>query len=259
MFYPIIAQIITLLVGFGIIPKLGDMKKAYKRVREEGGPTLPPGCTEEAVEDEIKATTPLNFIIPMVALVIGMIVAGNDLIFGMIVAVVVQCIMYVGQKLMTIKEFFTNMFEGIYSMAGTMLICVLCFMMNAVNTQIGFSEYVVGILGNIVPATLLPVICFALVGFTAYTSGSFWPLIVIVSPIFIPMAITLNVYPPLIIAGMMSAIAFASQGCMYSDTVVMTAAGTGVDCVSQVRSMIPYLVVGFGLSCVLFAIAGFLF
>lgn len=65
MFFPIIAAIVCLLVALGIIPKIGYIKKAYKRV-DDGGPLLE---KEENTgvslvnmdgedQDEIKATTP---------------------------------------------------------------------------------------------------------------------------------------------------------------------------------------------------------
>lgn len=137
-------------------------------------------------------------------------------------------------------------------MASVCFVVVLSFMMNTVNADIGFSEYIISILNGVVPAAVLPVLAFAMVALVAFATGSFWPLIVIVSPIFVPMAISLNVNPSLIIAAMMSGIAFGSQCCLYSDAVFMTAAGTNVDNVTQIRSIAPYIISGFIISCILF-------
>jgi len=255
MFYPIVALIICLLLGLGIIPKVGDMKKAYERVKN-GGPVLPNGGEQDELSSDIHPTTPLNFLIPMVALVIAMLYFDSDLIHGMLVALLAQGIMYIAQRIMTLGEFMENVLEGAYSMASVCFVVVLSFMMNTVNAEIGFSDYVISILNGVVPAALLPVIAFVMVAVVAFATGSFWPLIVIVCPIFVPMAISLAVSPWLIIAAMMSGIAFGSQCCMYSDAVFMTAAGTGVDNVTQIRAIGPYIISGFVISCVLFVLFG---
>ncbi|NBI11206.1 hypothetical protein D1641_14495 [Colidextribacter sp. OB.20] len=257
MFYPIVALLICLLLGLGVIPKAGDMKKAYDRVRN-GGPALPDGDNQDELSSDVRPTTPLNFLIPMVALVIAMLYFDSDLIHGMLVALLAQGIMYIAQRIMTLGEFMENVLEGAYSMASVCFVVVLSFMMNTVNAEIGFSDYVISILNGVVPAALLPVIAFIMVALVAFATGSFWPLIVIVSPIFVPMALSLDVSAWLIIAAMMSGIAFGSQCCMYSDAVFMTAAGTGVDNVTQIRAIGPYILSGFVISCALFILFGFI-
>lgn len=257
MFYPIVALLICLLLGLGVIPKAGDMKKAYDRVRN-GGPVLPDGDNRDELSSDVRPTTPLNFLIPMVALVIAMLYFDSDLIHGMLVALLAQGIMYIAQRIMTLGEFMENVLEGAYSMASVCFVVVLSFMMNTVNAEIGFSDYVISILNGVVPAALLPVIAFVMVALVAFATGSFWPLIVIVSPIFVPMALSLDVSAWLIIAAMMSGIAFGSQCCMYSDAVFMTAAGTGVDNVTQIRAIGPYILSGFVISCALFILFGFI-
>lgn len=255
MFYPIIALVICLLFGIGVLPKLGDMKKAYARVKD-GGSVLPQGeqKSEAELSGDVKPSTPLNFLIPMVVLVVVMLLSDNDLIRGMIAALVAQGIMYIAQRIMNVKDFMNHLLEGAYSMASVCFVVVLSFMMNTVNAELGFSDYVISILNGIVPAALLPVITFALVAFIAFATGSFWPLIVIVSPIFLPMATSLGVSPLLVIAAMMSGIAFGSQYCMYSDAVFMTAAGTEVDNVTQIRAITPYVLIGAGISAALYVV-----
>lgn len=255
MFYPIVALIICLLVGIGVVPMVGDMKKAYDRV-QSGGPVLPEGSKSEEISSSIKPSSPLNFLIPMVVLVVVMLLSDSDLIRGMIAALVAQGVLCVAQRIMTFGEFMEDVLEGAYSMASVCFVVVLSFMMNTVNAELGFSDYVISVLDGVVPAVLLPMIAFVLVAFIAFATGSFWPLVVIVSPIFLPMAQSLSVSPWLVIAALMSGIAFGSQYCMYSDAVFMTAAGTGVDNVAQIRAISPYVILGAVISCVLFVAFG---
>ena len=71
-----------------MIPKVGDMKRAYERV-ENGGSVLASEDNEEELGKDVIPSTPLNFLIPMVALVAAMLYFNSDLIHGMLVALLV--------------------------------------------------------------------------------------------------------------------------------------------------------------------------
>ena len=126
MFFPIIAIIVCLLVAVGVIPKVGLIKKAYERV-DTGGSVLCPaessGSTssiinmEEETDEDVKPSSPLNFFIPIIALIVVTIVCGNSVVHGIIAAIVIQFILYLAQRLMTLSEFMNTMFEGITSIA----------------------------------------------------------------------------------------------------------------------------------------------
>ena len=224
-----------------------------------GGSTLVPSDEARAEEtDGAVPSSPINFLLPMLVLIVTMILCDNELIHGLLAALVAQAVLYIGQKIMSPKEFIETAFNGIYSMASVSFVVALAFMMTAVNTNLGFSEYMIDILGALIPATILPVIAFLLVAFIAFASGSFWPLVVIVAPIFVPMALNFGMNPSLIIAAIMSGIAFGSQFCFYSDAVFMTAAGTGVPNVNQIKAIAPYVLLGAVIAAILFTIAGFI-
>ena len=262
MFYPILGIICALLLALGIIPKIGPMKKAYERVAQ-GGPTLPVEDGESPVDfsqsSDVKPAHFMNFIIPIAALIITMLIFDNDMIHGIFVGLAVQCIMYCVQKLATPVSFVARMMEGMSEMAGIGFICLLAFTLSKCNDELGFSEYMVGIFKTFISPSLLPLIVFVLCGFIAFTSGSFWALVVIVAPIFMPVTFELGVNPCLIVAAMMSGIALGSQSCFFADAVIMTSAGTGITPVTQVKAILPYVGIVAAISCVLFGICGFVF
>ena len=259
MFYPMVAIIICLLLALDIIPKFGGMKTAYARVDRTGITLITDDNTLLPNEnhDDIKASSPLNFFIPMIILVVVMVCCDNELIHGMIAAIVAQAILYIAQKIMSVSEFMKNMFEGIVSMAMVSFVVGLSIMMNVVNMKLGFSQYVISLLSGVVPPLLLPVITFISVALVAFASGSFWPLIIIVSPVFLPMAVSLHCNPHIVMAAMMSGIALGSQCCLYSDAIFMTAAVTDVPNVIQFKSIVPYLLIGVIIAVALFLIVGY--
>ena len=266
MFFPIIAIVVCLLVALGIIPKVGLIKKAYERV-DAGGSVLCPaessGSTSsiinmgEETDEDVKPSSPLNFFIPIIALIVVTIVCGNSVVHGIIAAIVIQFILYLAQRLMTLSEFMNTMFEGITSMAGLAFIICFAYILGSANDAMGFSAFVINGLSGTIPPALLPALAFIIIGAVAFAAASFWVLIVITVPIFVPLASSMGIDPAIIIAAIMSGVAFGSKFCFYSDAVFMTSAGTGVPNMTQIKAVAPYVLGSAALSAVAFLIIGF--
>lgn len=263
MFFPIIAIAVCLLVAIGLIPKLGLIKKAYKRVAE-GGPVL---VEEKAgasivnmeISDDTKHTSPLNFIIPIVVLVTTMMIFDNNIIYGIFAALITQLVLYMAQRIMTFTDFMNHAFEGVASMSTLAVIICFAFMLGIVNDKMGFSQFVIdNMTGSISPA-LLPALTFVVVGLVAFAASSFWILILITLPVFVPLATSMGVDPVLIVAAIMSGVAFGSKFCFYSDAVFMTSAGTGVSNMTQIKAVAPYVLGSAFLATIGFLILGFIF
>lgn len=240
MLYPILAILCALLVSLGVIPLIGDMKKANKRVAA-GGPNLPPDSSSTVINtEELKSSSMWFFIIPMLVMVAMMFITNMDMLVSIIVTLALMFVMYLVTKLMKIGEFFKHVITGIRSMAELGFLITLCFSLVQINTALGFTDYVIGLFTASVPVTLVPAVAFFCCAFLAFTTGMFWPLLVIVAPIFIPLAEMYGIPAYLVIAGMMSGTAFGSHNCFWSDAVLMTSSGTGVNPGTQVRAVLPY-------------------
>ena len=260
MFFPLAAILICLLVAAGVLPKVGPIKKAYQRV-EEGGPVLLEEKTGTSivkleVSEDVKPSTPLNFILPIAVLIAVMLIFDNDVIHGLIAAIVVQGILYLGQKRMTLTQFLDTFFEGAASMLNLAIVICFTFVLSGANDAMGFSQYLVDTLTGAIPATLLPVLTFLIVGFVAFAAASFWVLVVLTIPVFVPLAMSLGVDPAIVCAAIMSGVAFGSKFCFYSDAVFMTSAGTGISNMSVIRASAPYVLSAAVLAAILFLITG---
>lgn len=264
MFFPWLAIIVCLLVAVGVIPKVGLLKKAYERV-DAGGPLLLEEKTGASIVNmesdntDIKPTSPLNFFVPIAALIVGMFIFNNDVISGIVIAIAVQLILYLAQKIMSLTEFVETFFSGIASMASLAFVICFAYVLNIANTEMGFAEYVISGMQSIIPEGMyafIPAFVFIIVGLVAFAAASFWILILITVPIFIPLAASTGVDPALIIAAIMSGVAFGSKFCFYSDAVFMTSAGTGVANMTQIKIVAPYVLGAAALAVICFIIAG---
>lgn len=262
MFFPIFAIVICLLVAVGVIPKVGLMKKAYERV-EAGGPLL----VEEQVgasiidtsesDEEVEPGSPLFFIIPIVVLIVVMMICDQDVVSGIIAAVASQGVIYLATKRMTLTEYVNGIIGGVTSMAGLAFCIFFGYVLGESNGALGFSEFVVNGLSGFMTPAILPAFAFVIIAAVTFAAASFWILIMLAVPIFVPLAVTMGVDPALVIAAIMSGVAFGSKFCFYSDAVFMCSAGTGVANMTQIKVVAPYVLGSAALAFIAFLIAGF--
>lgn len=106
-FYPIIILLIVFLFCMGIMPKLGGMKKAYKRV-EETGKVYSDASRKYNHENRAGYEEDGNiwdFVIPMAVLVAIAIITG-DLLLAVVLAIACCMLMYLPRKVIAVNEFF---------------------------------------------------------------------------------------------------------------------------------------------------------
>lgn len=262
MFFPIIAIIVCLLVALGVIPKVGLIKKAYERV-DAGGPFLVeeesgglPTMNMEGNNEGVQPSSPLNFMIPIVVLIAVMLLCNGSLVHGIIAAILSQLVLYTAQKIMTLSEFTNTLLEGVTGMASLAFVICFAYIVGVANDAMGFSNFVINGFNGAIPPSLLPAIAFLVVAGVSFAAASFWILIVISVPIFIPLAINMGIEPSIVVAAIMSGVAFGSKFCFYSDAVFMTSAGTGVPNITQIKAVAPYVLGSAVLAAIAFVIVG---
>lgn len=260
--YGWIAVIVVPLVCLNIIPLFGPMKEAEKRALETGE-TLSETSRAALVEipdvekkfEGMKCRA-VNFLVPILVVAVFTVVT-EDILIGLFAAVGVCFVMYLPQRLMTVKQFFNNIMGGLVDMFPMLAIIILSYSLIEVNTQMGLVDYVVGIALKSVNPSLLPFTIFVVIGLLSFASGSFWGLAAIAFPIVGPLAAALGVNTFLCAGAVISAVAFGGHICMYSDTVILASASTQVTNAEYFRTSAPLVMIPFVLAAVLFLILGF--
>lgn len=261
MFYPVLAAAVCLLLACGLFPKVGVLKDSYKRVAS-GGPVLLEETQEKSIvsfegKENQQPTSAINAL-PLLVMVVGVLSFGNDLIHGVILAILSQFILYIGQKLMTVGEFFETFFDGAKSMT-TLGIIVFCgFTLSAANRDLGVFDILITGASSAVPASVLPLIAFVLVSFTTFATGGCWVMQIICIPIFIPLAQASGVPVHLIIATIMSGVTLGYCLCFYADAVFMTSAGTGVSNLRIIKATLPYALGAAAIAAAGYLLCGFI-
>ncbi len=260
MFYPILMSVILLLLPLGLFPKVGALNESYKRVAE-GGPTFisekgSKSLVSIEMNEDQKASSALNAIIPLMAMVAGVLAFDNDLAHGALLAIAVQFVMYVPQKIFTVEEFFDTFFEGAKSMATLAIVTCLGFTLSQANQDLGLFDLLIGEVGGAVPPWLFPAIVFILLGFTTFATGGCWVMQVIAVPIFFPIAAAAGVAPEFVIAPMMSGVTMGYGCCFYADAVFMASAGTSVSNMRIIKTTMPYALISIAATVIGYIIVG---
>lgn len=261
-FYGWIAAAIVPLVILGVIPILGPMKRAFRRV-ESGGPLAPPGSEKIDIragkEGQIPANPKIsNLFLPILVLVSSTIIMDFDMQLGVLITLGFMFVLYMWQGVMSAEEFTDIALEGLKNMIMPLLLMILAFLFAEVNEQINFTYYVITSATELVTPELLPLIVFIALAITEFITGTNWGMFIIALPIVIPLAQNLDADVTLAVSAVLSAGVFGSHVCFYSDATVITSSATGCNNFDHAMTQAPYGVMAAVISALFFLIAGFI-
>jgi len=258
-FYPIIALVIVGLFCAGIFPKVGPMKKAYKRV-EETGMTYSEASRKynhDVYDGSEQDGNIWNFIIPMVLLVVISAITG-EILLGVLGALVICLIMYVPRKIMTMEEYFNSMVSGFGDMLSVFFLLTGAFILKEVCASMGMTEWLIEMAEPILTPAIFPALGFLILGGVAFITGSDWGMSAVVVPIFIPLGAALGAPLLLVMAAVISGGTFGSHACFYADATVLASKSSGIDNMEHAMTQLPYVAITAVLAFFAFLAAGFM-
>lgn len=258
MFYAWAAVLMVPLMGFGIIPVWGPMKKCFKRA-EEGDPLSPyyHETKEEAEGYEIPKTSPWFFVLPLLAAIVVTLVL-NDILIGMTVGALVCLVLYLPFKVMTPAKFFDTCWKGFESMVVVTAIVISAFVLQEANAQLGLTEFVIATCEPILSVKVLPCAAFIICGFIAFCTGSYWGTAAIAFPILVPLGLQMGANPIMIAGAIISAGAFGSHACFYGDAATLASAATGCSNAEYAKNVLPIIAAPTAIAIIAFLVAGFI-
>ncbi len=264
LFYPMIAIALTLLLILGIVPKIGNMKKAYERVAN-GGPVvnnenISKEDLEEVEEYENKKDLhPANFIIPVLSLFVTMFITDFDGVRAGAITLSVTGLFFISQGIYSIKEYVEVMMEGFKEMIDLVILLIFGYMIGGVMDAMGFAQFITGVAGHVTIPALFPAIIFVLFCITEYLCTLNWTLFIIAMPILYQVAPAIGANLPLTIGAMISAGLFGSNTCPFSDGGIVVSKGFRIDLYDHGFSGMPYFIICAVISVVAYVVAGFIF
>ena len=256
-FYPIITLLIVLLFSLGIMPKLGSMKAAYKRVAETG--KVYSDASRKYNHEERKGFEEegniWNFLIPMIALVAIAVVTSN-LLLAVIVALLICFVLYLPTKVVTLDEFFNLIIKGFADMLPILTLLMIAFVLQKTTESLEMTDFIIQVMQPLLKGTLFPAMAFILVAALTFCTGSLWGMSAVVAPIVFPLGAVIGANPILIMAAIISGGAFGSHACFYTDATLLSSTSAGIDNIEHAMSQLPYVIIAAVVSIIGFIICG---
>ena len=272
-FYPFLCVLFVPLVILGVVPKLGGIKRAYKRVEETGklwpdssdlqnqegevGEVM--GAISDSSAKEVKEVKPhlWAFIVPMAVVIAGTLLL-DDILYGVVAGILVCFVLYIPTRTMTLGGFCDACYKGLEDMLFIAAVLVTSLFFRDAIELIGLSDYLIEVATPFMSAVWLPAIAFVLVGLVCFATGNIWSIPAVCTPILLPLAAAVGASIPLTLGAIISAACFGAQACFYSDVTLLSASACKVNNVDYAVAQLPYIGIVSAIVFVAYAVAGFI-
>lgn len=235
----IFAMLFSVLLVFGILPKTKQLKHARQRV-ENGGSLWPEGSEryfETDAEDSVVGK-PVNLLLPMLIWAVSAVVCGMirnpgafamDSVSGLIITLIFMFFLYVGQRLMSPKDYFDTIANGIGNALMPILLLVMAERIAAGLEMLGFEAFLETSIPKLVGGQmiLIPAVLFVMFTLIGLGLGSCWGMYGIGIPITMYLATHLNLNLPLCLGAVLAAGIMGVGLCPYLDETAPEVANIG--------------------------------
>ncbi|WP_224447316.1 Na+/H+ antiporter NhaC family protein [Haloprofundus salilacus] len=178
-------------------------------------------------------------------------IAGNAdfasaLVWGSFAMVVAAMALARISDVLSLDECMDSLVDGFSIMLTAVTILVLAWSISLTTSALGTGEFVTGIAQGIVTPTLLPLVILFASAFIAFSTGTSWGTMAIVTPVAIPLAWGIGGQSPELIpvavGTVFSGAIFGDHTSPISDTTILSSTFTGADHIDHVRTQLYYAV-----------------
>jgi Na+/H+ antiporter NhaC len=275
-FYAFFAVGMTLLTALHLMPGLGaKMSAARKRARETGqldadgaAPMLPPTNPEiDPANNRARGYQPslLDFFVPLGVLlgiaVLPYMLFRANYINEAFMACVLSAMILAGIRGMRLDDILSGFVDGCKTMTIGAIILGLAVTIGYVARQLHTADYIVALIGNQMPAVILPAILTGLCMLIAFSCGTSWGTYAVVFPIAMPLAWAVHPDPAFLsicFGAVLGGAVFGDQCSPISDTTILSSMFTGCDLMDHVMTQLPLALAAAGAGAVASTLAAYL-
>ena len=177
---------------------------------------------------------------------------------SLIVALLVCVFLYLPRKVISIDKFCDLWIKGFGDLVPTLAIMLFAFYMKQACADINLPVFILSYASKYVSTKSFPALAFLLVSALAFITGDNWGVPAICVPIIIPLGAACHANMLLVMGAVVSGGVFCSHACFYSDATVLTATCCEIDNMSHSVTQLPYALLSFALSFVMYILVGFI-
>ncbi len=178
----------------------------------------------------------------------------KSILVSSIITIVFTSVFYLFQQV-PLREIESHFLSGGNEMIPPIIVLILSWGLSSIVEDLGFVNFVTTVIGNKLPAFLIPAAIF-LIGCTAsYFMGSAWGTWALIMPIAITMAVSANISIPLVIGAVLAGGSLGDNASPLGETAVLSATISDISIMEHIKSQLPYSLTTVGISTVLFILA----
>ncbi|ELY53087.1 Na+/H+ antiporter NhaC family protein [Natronococcus jeotgali] len=182
----------------------------------------------------------------LVQVLVDVVGAGDfavALIWGSFAMVATATLIGVGYGLFDLGSAVDTVLDGFGIMLTAVTVLVLAWTISAVAEALGTGEYVAGVAEGVISPAVLPIVVLFVAAFVAFTMGSSWATMGIVTPTAMTVAYELSGsfdLMPVVVGAVFSGAIFGDHTSPISDTSVLSSTFTGADLIDHIRTQFYY-------------------
>jgi tetracycline resistance efflux pump len=147
-------------------------------------------------------------------------------------------------------------FDGMGELLPLVAIVLLALALGQSLSALGTGIYIANIVGGNLPNFLIPAVLFLAGALISFSTGTSWGTFAILIPLGMPLAISLDLPPSLLLGAILGGGVFGDHCSPISDTTAVSAIASGCDLLEHVRTQLPYAVVGGSIALLMYVVAG---
>lgn len=161
-----------------------------------------------------------------------------------LLASIVAIVMAVGEKILTIEDAISEWIGGMKTITITGVILLLAWSLGSVIGEVGTADYLVGVLGNSIPAFIVPSLIFILGAVISFATGTSYGTMSILMPLAIPLAWAISSgdmsFTIVATSGVLTGAIFGDHCSPISDTTILSSMGTSCNHIDHVTTQMYY-------------------
>jgi len=143
-------------------------------------------------------------------------------------------------------------FRGLSDLLPLVTIILLALALGSSLQALGTGTYIAGMVTGAIPAWLIAPVIFIAAGLISFTTGTSWGTFGILVPVAIPIALSGDLSPALLLAAVLGGGVFGDHCSPISDSTVLASLAAGCDHLEHVRTQLPYALIAAALSLPLY-------
>jgi Na+/H+ antiporter NhaC len=222
------------------------------------------------LEEHVVASKPRFMVIPLLVMILGMIgfmlwtgdgsladgSGSKSVLYATTLATLVAYLQMLASRRFGHRKLVKIGMQGMGDLLPLVAIVLLSLALGRSLGDLGTGAFIANIVGGNLPNFLIPATLFLAGGLISFSTGTSWGTFAILIPLGMPLALSLDLPPSLLLAAILGGGVFGDHCSPISDTTAVSAIASGCDLLEHVRTQLPYALVGGMIALIMYLVAG---